>query len=145
MKRSSNITIGLLAAIPADLYYSWACILPEPPFGQNIRNVNITRRCYSCLPPRVGCWRRRPTITRSSSRDRDGIHGFLFMRWRSFGPRRISRSVYAPYIGIAVINATGNIALGALSPFMIGWLKDITGSFNSDSGFVASVSRRRRH
>ncbi len=39
-------------------------------------------------------------------------------------------------IGIAVINAT---AILSLSPFMIGWLKDITGSFNSGLWFVASL------
>ncbi len=55
-----------------------------------------------------------------------------------------SISLRARAIGIAVINATGNIG-SALSPFMIGWLKDITGSFNSGLWFVASVSRRRRH
>lgn len=41
-------------------------------------------------------------------------------------------------IGIAVINATGNIG-SALSPFMIGWLKDVTGSFNSGLWFVAAL------
>ena len=41
-------------------------------------------------------------------------------------------------IGIAVINATGNIG-SALIPFMIGWLKDITGSFSSGLWFVAAL------
>ncbi|MGK4678421.1 4-hydroxyphenylacetate permease, partial [Salmonella enterica] len=41
-------------------------------------------------------------------------------------------------IGLAVINSTGNIG-SALSPFMIGWIKDITGSFNSCLWFVASL------
>lgn len=46
--------------------------------------------------------------------------------------------VRARAIGIAVINATGNIG-SALSPFMIGWLKDLTGSFNSGLWFVAAL------
>lgn len=58
---SSNITIGLLAAIPqictilGMIYWSR--------HSDKHQNVNITRRCHSCLPPRAGCWRRRPTIT----------------------------------------------------------------------------------
>ena len=49
-----------------------------------------------------------------------------------------SISLRARAIGIAVINATGNIG-SALSPFMIGWLKDITGSFSSGLWFVAAL------
>ncbi|MCM4824503.1 MFS transporter, partial [Escherichia coli] len=49
-----------------------------------------------------------------------------------------SISLRARAIGIAVINATGNIG-SALSPFMIGWLKDLTGSFNSGLWFVATL------
>ncbi|QUJ02984.1 hypothetical protein KCP71_22055 [Salmonella enterica subsp. enterica] len=37
-------------------------------------------------------------------------------------------------IGIAVINATGNI--GSARPFMIGWLGDITGSFVNSGTLV---------
>ena len=37
-----------------------------------------------------------------------------------------------------MINATGNIG-SALSPFMIGWLKDVTGSFSSGLWFVAAL------
>ena len=49
-----------------------------------------------------------------------------------------SISLRARALGIAVINATGNIG-SALSPFMIGWLKDITGSFSSGLWFVAAL------
>ncbi|MCL7667046.1 hypothetical protein M8375_33705, partial [Klebsiella pneumoniae] len=49
-----------------------------------------------------------------------------------------SISLRARAIGSAVINATGNIG-SALSPFMIGWLKDLTGSFNSGLWFVAAL------
>lgn len=38
-------------------------------------------------------------------------------------------------IGIVVINVIGNIGL-VLSLFMIGWLKDLIGSFNSGLWFV---------
>ncbi|EJS1434003.1 MFS transporter, partial [Salmonella enterica] len=41
-------------------------------------------------------------------------------------------------VGIAVINAVGNIGSG-LSPLLIGWLKDQTGSFNSGLYFVAGL------
>src|SRR5699024_12803133 len=47
-------------------------------------------------------------------------------------------SVRARAIGIAVINATCNIG-SALIPFLIGWLKDLTGSFNSGLWFVAAL------
>ncbi len=60
-------------------------------------------------------------------------------QWRFSGQHLISPSACrARAIGIAVINATGNIG-SALSPFMIGWLKDLTGSFNSGLWFVAAL------
>ncbi|MCW2256126.1 ACS family 4-hydroxyphenylacetate permease-like MFS transporter [Providencia alcalifaciens] len=49
-----------------------------------------------------------------------------------------SISLRARAIGIAVINATGNIG-SAVSPLLIGWLKDKTGSFNSGLYFVAGL------
>ncbi|SPZ21960.1 Inner membrane transport protein RhmT [Providencia rettgeri] len=49
-----------------------------------------------------------------------------------------SISLRARAIGIAVINATGNIG-SAVSPLLIGWLKDQTGSFNSGLYFVAGL------
>ncbi len=71
--------------------------------------------------------------------------GLLWLRpdhsaqWRFSGQHRISLfSLRARAIGIAVINATGNIG-SALSPFMIGWLRDLTGSFNSGLWFVAAL------
>ena len=49
-----------------------------------------------------------------------------------------SISLRARAVGIAVINATGNIG-SAVSPLLIGWLKDQTGSFNSGLYFVAGL------
>ncbi|CCW30774.1 putative tartrate transporter [Xenorhabdus nematophila F1] len=47
-------------------------------------------------------------------------------------------SLRAKAIGIAVINATGNVG-SAVSPLLIGWLKDQTGSFNAGLYFVAGL------
>lgn len=41
-----------------------------------------------------------------------------------------SISLRSRAIGIAVINATGNMG-SAMSPLLFGWLKDLTGSFNA--------------
>ncbi len=49
-----------------------------------------------------------------------------------------SISLRARAVGIAVINATGNIG-SAVSPVLIGWLKDQTGNFNSGLYFVAGL------
>ncbi|MDE9590432.1 4-hydroxyphenylacetate permease, partial [Xenorhabdus bovienii] len=49
-----------------------------------------------------------------------------------------SISLRARAIGIAVINATGNVG-SAVSPLLIGWLKDQTGSFNAGLYFVAGL------
>lgn len=69
-----------------------------------------------------------------------------------------SISIQARAVGIALINATGNLG-SAASPLLIGWLRDITGSFSAGfylvSGFLAlgalvvakipMVSRPRTH
>ncbi|PHM70919.1 4-hydroxyphenylacetate permease [Xenorhabdus kozodoii] len=47
-------------------------------------------------------------------------------------------SLRARAVGIAVINATGNVG-SAVSPLLIGWLKDQTGSFNAGLYFVAGL------
>lgn len=47
-----------------------------------------------------------------------------------------SISLRARAVGIAVINATGNLG-SAASPVLIGWLKDMTGSFNAGFYLVA--------
>jgi ACS family 4-hydroxyphenylacetate permease-like MFS transporter len=49
-----------------------------------------------------------------------------------------SISLEARAVGSAVINATGNIG-SALSPLLIGWFKDMTGSFNSGLYFVSAL------
>jgi len=49
-----------------------------------------------------------------------------------------SISFRARAVGIAVINATGNVG-SAVSPLLIGWLKDQTGNFNSGLYFVAGL------
>lgn len=47
-----------------------------------------------------------------------------------------SISLRSRAIGIAVINATGNMG-SAMSPLLFGWLKDLTGSFNAGFYLVA--------
>lgn len=49
-----------------------------------------------------------------------------------------SISFAARAIGIGMINATGNVGSGT-SPLFIGWLKDMTGSFNSGIYFIVGL------
>lgn len=134
---SSNITIGLLAAVPEFVPFSgWSTGAVT-----QIAAVNegITPPFLICSLPQVGLL--------ASATDHNMIQmlGIIMASTGSFSAMAIfwttpdqSISLRARAIGIAVINATGNIG-SALSPFMIGWLKDLTGSFNSGLWFVAAL------
>ena len=52
------------------------------------------------------------------------------MRWTRFHPPAAA--------GIATINSIGNLG-GFAGPFMIGWIKDLTGSFAGGLYFVAGL------
>jgi ACS family 4-hydroxyphenylacetate permease-like MFS transporter len=47
-------------------------------------------------------------------------------------------SLRARAVGIAVINATGNIG-SAVNPLVVGWLKDLTHSFSAGLLFAAAL------
>ena len=47
-------------------------------------------------------------------------------------------SFRARAVGIAVINATGNIG-SALNPLVVGWLKDVTHSFSAGLLYAAAL------
>jgi ACS family 4-hydroxyphenylacetate permease-like MFS transporter len=99
---------------------------------------SITPPCRSCSPP--AGW----LLASATDHNLIQLLGIVMASTGSFSAMAIfwttpdqSISLRARAIGIAVINATGNIG-SALSPFMIGWLKDITGSFSSGLWFVAA-------
>ena len=98
------------------------------------RIVCQTKKCGSMLHPR----RRKYSIPRPSLFQFATAYRNKTSLARLAGQQFATPSLRARAIGIAVINATGNSG-SALSPFMIGWLKDITGSFSSGLWFVAAL------
>ncbi|ECY6259642.1 TPA: 4-hydroxyphenylacetate permease, partial [Salmonella enterica subsp. enterica serovar Derby] len=134
---SSNITIGLLAAIPQ------ICTILGMIYWSRHSDKHQERKHHTALPFLFAAagW----LLASATDHNLIQLLGIVMASTGSFSAMAIfwttpdqSISLRARAIGIAVINATGNIG-SALSPFMIGWLKDITGSFNSGLWFVASL------
>ncbi|SUG33861.1 4-hydroxyphenylacetate permease [Salmonella enterica subsp. arizonae] len=134
---SSNITIGLLAAIPQ------ICTILGMIYWSRHSDKHQERKHHTALPFLFAAagW----LLASATDHNLIQLVGIVMASTGSFSAMAIfwttpdqSISLRARAIGIAVINATGNIG-SALSPFMIGWLKDITGSFNSGLWFVASL------
>lgn len=131
---SSNVTIGLLAAIPQ------VCTIVGMIYWSRRSDKHHERKQHTALPFLFAAagWVLL-AVTDSSMLKMLGI---IIASTSSFSAMAIfwtspdqSISLRARAVGIAVINATGNIGSG-LSPFMIGWLKDLTGSFNAGLWFV---------
>ncbi len=134
---SSNITIGLLAAVPQ------ICTILGMVYWSRHSDRRQERRHHTALPYLFAAagW----LLASATDHNMIQMLGIIMASTGSFSAMAIfwttpdqSISLRARAIGIAVINATGNIG-SALSPFMIGWLKDLTGSFNSGLWFVASL------
>lgn len=134
---SSNITIGLLAAIPQ------ICTILGMIYWSRHSDKHQERKHHTALPFLFAAagW----LLASATNHNLIQLLGIVMASTGSFSAMAIfwttpdqSISLRARAIGIAVINATGNIG-SALSPFMIGWLKDITGSFSSGLWFVAAL------
>lgn len=134
---SSNITIGLLAAIPQ------ICTIAGMIWWSRHSDRYQERKHHTALPFLFAAagW----ILTTMSSHSMIQMLGIIMASTGSFSAMAIfwttpdqSISLRARAIAIAVINATGNIG-SAMSPLFIGWLKDMTGSFNSGLYLMAAL------
>lgn len=134
---SSNITIGLLAAIPQ------FCTIAGMIWWSKHSDRMQERKHHTALPflfAAIG-W----LLASATDHNMIQLLGIIMASTGSFSAMAIfwttpdqSISLRARAVGIAVINATGNIG-SAVSPLLIGWLKDQTGNFNSGLYFVAGL------
>ncbi|RMA13957.1 4-hydroxyphenylacetate permease [Providencia stuartii] len=134
---SSNAMIGLLTAIPQ------FCTILGMVYWSRRSDRLQERKMHTALPYLfaaagwvVAALTHHPVIQ---------LIGIIMASTGSFTAMAVfwttpdqSISLRARAVGIAVINATGNIG-SAVSPLLIGWLKDQTGSFNSGLYFVAGL------
>lgn len=134
---SSNIVIGLLAAIPQ------VCTIAGMVWWSRRSDRQQERKMHTILPYLFGAagW----LLASATNHSMLQLPGIIMASVGSFTAMAIfwttpdqSISLRAKAVGIAVINAVGNIGSG-LSPLLIGWLKDQTGSFNSGLYFVAGL------
>ncbi|WP_445494788.1 4-hydroxyphenylacetate permease [Photorhabdus sp. SF281] len=134
---SSNITIGILAAIPQ------FCTIVGMVYWSRRSDRLQERKMHTALPYLFAAagW----ILTSLTNHSVIQLIGIIMASTGSFTAMAVfwttpdqSISLRARAIGIAVIAATGNIG-SALSPLLIGWLKDQTGSFNTGLYFVAGL------
>ncbi|SUB30893.1 Inner membrane transport protein RhmT [Yersinia pseudotuberculosis] len=134
---SSNITIGLLAAIPQ------VCTIAGMIWWSRRSDRVQERKMHTVLQYLFAAagW----VLASATQNSVIQLLGIIMASTGSFTAMAIfwttpdqSISLRARAVGIAVINATGNIG-SAVSPVLIGWLKDQTGNFNSGLYFVAGL------
>lgn len=134
---SSNIVIGILAAIPQ------ICTIAGMIWWSKRSDRLQERKHHTTLPYLFAAagW----LLASATDHSMIQLLGIVMASVGSFTAMAIfwttpdqSISLEARAIGIAVINATGNIG-SAVSPLLIGWFKDLTGSFNSGLYFVAGL------
>jgi len=134
---SSNIVIGILAAIPQ------ICTIAGMVWWSKRSDRLQERKRHTALPYLFAAagW----LLASATDHSLIQLLGIVMASVGSFTAMAIfwttpdqSISLEARAIGIAVINATGNIG-SAVSPLLIGWLKDLTGSFNAGLYFVAAL------
>ncbi|HIE0647830.1 TPA: 4-hydroxyphenylacetate permease [Serratia marcescens] len=134
---SSNIAIGLLSAVPH------ICTIAAMIWWSKRSDRLQERKRHTLLPylfaaagwilaahGATGAMQLLGVIMASA-----GAFSAMAIFWTT--PDR-SISLRARALGIAVINATGNLG-SAASPLLIGWLKDMTGSFNPGFYLVAGL------
>lgn len=133
----SNVVIGLLAAIPQ------ICTILVMIWWSRQSDKYQERKHHTALPYIFSAagW----LLASATSHNLLQLIGIIMASAGSFTAMAIfwttpdqSISIRARAIGIAVINATGNIGSG-LSPLVIGVLKDGTGSFNIGLYYVAAM------
>ncbi|MDD9338671.1 MAG: 4-hydroxyphenylacetate permease [Providencia heimbachae] len=134
---NSNAMIGLLTAIPQ------FCTILGMIYWSRRSDRLQERKMHTALPYLFAAagW----VLAAMTSHPVVQLLGIIMASTGSFTAMAVfwttpdqSISLRARAIGIAVINATGNIG-SAVSPLLIGWLKDQTGSFNSGLYFVAGL------
>lgn len=132
---SSNITIGFLSAVPQ------ICTIIGMIWWSKRSDRKQERKVHTLIPylfAAVG-WMFTALGTHSLLQ----LLGIIMASTGAFAAMVIfwttpdqSISLRARAIGIAVINATG-MSGAALGPLLMGWLKDVTGSFNAGIYLVA--------
>ncbi|CAI0809538.1 Inner membrane transport protein RhmT [Serratia entomophila] len=134
---SSNIVIGILAAIPQ------ICTIAGMVWWSKRSDRLQERKHHTALPYLFAAagW----LLASATDHSLIQLLGIVMASVGSFTAMAIfwttpdrSISLEARAVGIAVINATGNIG-SAVSPLLIGWFKDVTGSFNSGLYFVSAL------
>ena len=134
-EQSSNITIGILSAIPQ------ICTIVGMIWWSKRSDRLKERKLHTLLPYLFAAagW----MLTASSSNPLLQFTGIVMASAGAFAAMVIfwttpdqSISLRARALGIAVINATGMTG-AALGPLLMGWLKDVTGNFNAGIFMVA--------
>ncbi|MFC0225552.1 4-hydroxyphenylacetate permease [Serratia aquatilis] len=132
---SSNITIGFLSAVPQ------VCTIIGMIWWSKRSDRKQERKVHTLLPYLFAAagW----MFTALSTHSMLQLLGIIMASTGAFAAMAIfwttpdqSISFRARAIGIAVINATG-MSGAALGPLLMGWLKDVTGSFNAGIYLVA--------
>lgn len=135
-QESNNITIGLLSAIPQ------VCTIVGMVWWSKRSDRLNERKIHTLLPYLFAAagW----ILTATSSNPMLQFSGIVMASAGAFAAMVIfwttpdqSISIQARALGIAVINATGMTG-AALGPLLMGWMKDITGSFNAGIYLVAA-------
>lgn len=135
-QESNNITIGLLSAIPQ------VCTIVGMIWWSKRSDRLNERKIHTLLPYLFAAagW----ILTATSSNPMLQFSGIVMASAGAFAAMVIfwttpdqSISIQARALGIAVINATGMTG-AALGPLLMGWMKDITGSFNAGIYMVAA-------
>ena len=132
---SSNIAIGLLSAVPH------ICTIMAMIWWSKRSDRLQERKLHTLLPYLFAAagWMLAAHGSNSIMQllgvimASAGAYAAMVIFWTT--PDQ-SISLRSRAIGIAVINATGNMG-SAMSPLLFGWLKDLTGSFNAGFYLVA--------
>ncbi|WP_340616848.1 4-hydroxyphenylacetate permease [Xenorhabdus entomophaga] len=136
-QNSSHIIIGILTAIPQ------FCTILGMIYWSRRSDRLQERKIHTALPYLFAAagW----VLTSLTDHSMIQLLGIIMASTGSFTAMAVfwttpdqSISLRARAVGIAVINATGNVG-SAVSPLLIGWLKDQTGSFNAGLYFVAGL------
>ncbi|MBI6549612.1 4-hydroxyphenylacetate permease [Xenorhabdus lircayensis] len=134
---SSHVVIGILTAIPQ------FCTILGMIYWSRRSDRLQERKMHTALPFLFAAagW----VLTSLTDNSMVQLLGIIMASTGSFTAMAVfwttpdqSISLRARAVGIAVINATGNVG-SAVSPLLIGWLKDQTGSFNAGLYFVAGL------
>ncbi|MBD1226642.1 4-hydroxyphenylacetate permease [Xenorhabdus griffiniae] len=134
---SSHVMIGILTAIP-----QFCTILGMVYWSRHSDRLQ-ERKMHTVLPYLFAAagW----ILTSLTDNSIVQLLGIIMASTGSFTAMAVfwttpdqSISLRARAVGIAVINATGNVG-SAVSPLLIGWLKDQTGNFNAGLYFVAGL------